>query len=82
MRRFYEFKVKYPEFCKNLLPATGSLGFEHNIVNFQPRRDQHGRRILTIKGGSEFFNEFHDDFLVDHNKHNFLKKTGIQKLSP
>uniref|UniRef100_A0A336MZZ1 CSON009448 protein n=1 Tax=Culicoides sonorensis TaxID=179676 RepID=A0A336MZZ1_CULSO len=51
MLRYYKFKVKYPEFCKDLLPATGKLGFEHNIVNFQPKRDQHGRRILVLQCG-------------------------------
>lgn len=52
MQRYYKFKTKYPKYCENLLPATGRLGFEHNIVNFQPRRDQHGRRILILKSGA------------------------------
>lgn len=51
MRRYYKFKLKYPDYCKNLTPSTGKLGFEHNIVNFQPKRDQYGRRILIIMGG-------------------------------
>lgn len=52
MKRYYKFKIKYPKYCHNLVPATGKLGFEHNIVNFQPKRDQHGRRILILRGGA------------------------------
>lgn len=35
------------------MPATAKRPFEQNIVNYQPRRDQHGRRILILSGASK-----------------------------
>lgn len=53
INRYYKFKVKYPKYCDNLMPATAKRPFEHNVVNYQPRRDQHGRRILILSGASK-----------------------------
>ncbi|XP_063697583.1 clavesin-2-like [Culicoides brevitarsis] len=53
LRHFY-FKKNHPILCHNLVPATARLGFEHNIINFLPRRDQHGRRILAIYAGRDW----------------------------
>ncbi|XP_063697580.1 retinaldehyde-binding protein 1-like [Culicoides brevitarsis] len=54
IRRFYTFRAKYSEFCQNLVPKTARLPFEHNIVNINPKRDQHRRRIVIIKGGANW----------------------------
>lgn len=54
MKRYYKFKLKYPKYCENLTPAVAQLGFIHNVIKFQPVRDQHGRRILILEGGSKY----------------------------
>ncbi|XP_063697579.1 retinaldehyde-binding protein 1-like [Culicoides brevitarsis] len=52
LRSHFEFKEKYPEYCKNILPKTAKQAFEHNIISFSPKRDQHRRRILITKVGN------------------------------
>ncbi|XP_063697584.1 clavesin-2-like [Culicoides brevitarsis] len=54
MLRYYKFKLKHPDLCENLVPKTAKIGFQHNIIHFQPLRDQHGRRILIFFGGRDW----------------------------
>uniref|UniRef100_A0A336LMQ4 CSON012863 protein n=1 Tax=Culicoides sonorensis TaxID=179676 RepID=A0A336LMQ4_CULSO len=54
MNRYYKFKIKYPKYCDNVMPNTVKRPFEHNTVNFQPKRDQHGRRILILSGAKDW----------------------------
>ncbi|XP_063697578.1 retinaldehyde-binding protein 1-like [Culicoides brevitarsis] len=54
MRHYYEFREKYPEYCKNLVPSTARLAIEHNIINIHPKRDQHRRRIIIVKPGTNW----------------------------
>jgi len=54
IKRYYRFKQKFPKYCKNLTPATARVGFENNVIKFQPKRDQNGARILILHGGREW----------------------------
>ncbi|XP_063697577.1 retinaldehyde-binding protein 1-like [Culicoides brevitarsis] len=49
IRSYYEFREKYPEFSKNVLPKTAKLPFEQHCLIMNPKRDQHRRRILISK---------------------------------
>ncbi|XP_053697210.1 alpha-tocopherol transfer protein-like [Sabethes cyaneus] len=54
IQRYYRFKLKHPEICKDLLPATVKHVYEEGLVFFQPLRDQNGSRILVLEVGKKW----------------------------
>lgn len=52
LKKYYKFKIKYKKVCDTLMPESVRHVFEQELVSFQPRRDQHGRRILQLEAGS------------------------------
>lgn len=52
IRSYYKFKIRYPEYGGNLLPANGKLGYIHGIVETQPLRTKTNSRMLILKVGN------------------------------
>lgn len=51
IRSHYNFKIKYPQYGENILPANSKLGFIHGVVETQPLRTKTNSRCMIFKIG-------------------------------
>lgn len=54
LRKFYNFKVKYPKYGINITPQSIRHVYDNEVFEFLPTRTSEGGRILIINVGSKY----------------------------
>ncbi|XP_050531277.1 alpha-tocopherol transfer protein-like [Daktulosphaira vitifoliae] len=54
IKSYYQFKIKYSDMYRNLLPRNQKMVFDQNIITGFPKRDKKGCRIVAIELGKKW----------------------------
>jgi len=54
IKNYYNYKLKYSDLFKDLLPSNETNVFRQNVITVLPYRDQFGRRIVIIHYGKKW----------------------------